>query len=328
MLRSAYYEYNYPMRILRGLPFLLLLLPLLLPGRGSANAQAQDYEYFDETGHNVQGEFLQFYQQASNPTLIYGYPVTEEFTASEGLQIQYFQRARFELHPGLEEGRRVVATDLGVALYSPSNPLNIYNPLGCRYYSETGYSICFEFWEFFDANGGVEQFGLPISPFEYRQDTIVQYFQKARFEWQPWLPPGQRVVLADLGRIYFDRLGEDPGLLAPVKPLNASMQPAVLSLRVKAFVQKAVTLPQDEQTIYIVVHDQRGQGLAGAACLTRLEWPDGHLDVADARTDSHGVARLQFSFNSRMQGSLISAEVSCGYQDLESTTRASFRIWY
>lgn len=316
------------MRTLRGLPVLLLLLPLLFLSRGPAAAQSQDYEYFDQTGHNVQGEFLQFYRQAANPTLVYGYPVTEAFTAPDGLQIQYFQRARFELHPGLEAGHRILASALGSALYSPSNPLNIYNPLGCRYFSETGYSICFEFWEFFDANGGVEQFGLPISPFEYRQDTIVQYFQKARFEWQPGRQPGQRVVISDLGRIYFDNLGEDPGLLSPVKPLNASMQPAVLSMRVNAFVQKAVTLPQDQQTIYIAVQDQRGQALADAACLTRLQWPDGHLDVASARTDSHGVARLQFAFKSQLQGNLISADVSCGYQDLEASTRTSFRIWY
>lgn len=316
------------MRILRRALGLILLLALLLGGRGSAFAQSQGYEYFDQTGHNVQGEFLKFYRQASNPTLLYGYPVTEEFTDREGLRVQYFQRARFELHPELDAGRRVVPTLLGVALYSPSNQLNIYSPFACRLFSETGYPVCFEFLEFFDANGGVEQFGLPISPFEYRQDTIVQYFQKARLEWQPWRSPGQRVVITDLGRIYFDRLREDPGLLPPVKPLNASTQPLVLAVRVNAFVQKAVTLAQDEQTIYIVVHDQRGQPLADTACTTQLEWPDGHRDSAASRTDSRGVARLQFSFNSQLQGNLISAEVTCGYDTLQGISRTSFRIWY
>lgn len=316
------------MRTIRPLLGLALLLALLLMSLGSADAQSPDHEYFDQTGHNVQGEFLKFYQQAPNPTLVFGYPVTEEFSGPDGLLVQYFQRARFEYHPEMEPGRRVTASDLGTALYSPSNQLNIYSPFACQNFPETGYPVCFEFWEFFKTNGGVERFGLPISPFEYRQDTIVQYFQKARFEWQPSRQPGQRVVLTDMGRIYFDRLGEDPGLLPPIKPLNASTQPLVLSVHVNVFAQKAVTLAQDEQTLYIVVRDQRGQALADTDCTTTLNWPDGHRDTAASRTDSNGAARLQFSFTSQLQGNLIPAEVACAYDGLEGTTRTSFRIWY
>jgi hypothetical protein len=316
------------MRTLRWILGLLLAFSLLLVSGVNGRAQSQDYEYFDQTGHNVQGEFLQFYRQAVNPILIYGYPITEEFSRPDGLLVQYFQRARFEFHPELAEGQRVVLTALGAALYSPSNPVNINSTFACRYFSETGYSVCFEFWEFFDAHGGAMQFGLPVSPFEYHQDTIVQYFQKARLEWQPWKQAGQRVVITDLGRIYFDRLREDPGLLPPVKPLNASIRPLVLSLHVNAFVQKAVTLSQDQQTIFIVVRDQRGQSLPNIDCATDLMWPDGHRDSARSRTDSHGVALLQFSFKSQLQGNLISAEVTCGYNDLQDSSRTSFRIWY
>ena len=61
---------------------------------------------------------------------------------------------------------------------------------------------------------------------------IVQYFEKARMEWQPWSENGRRVVIADLGRIYFDKMGEDPGLLQPTPPISADTAPLVLSLQV------------------------------------------------------------------------------------------------
>ncbi len=316
------------MRTLARLLGLLAAIGLMLLTRLPVDAQSPDYEYFDQTGHNVQGEFLQFYRQALNPTQLYGYPVTEEFTRPDGERVQYFQRARFEFHPDATAGQRVSLTPLGTELYRPSNPVNIYSPFACRYYAETGYSVCFEFLEFFDANGGLVQFGLPVSPFQYQQDTIVQYFQNGRLEWQPWRPAGQRVVITDLGRMYFDRLREDPGLLPPVKPLNADIKPIVLSMHVSAFVQKAVTVPEDQQTIFIVVRDQRGQGIGDTDCTTDLRWPDGHSDSAYSRTDTHGVAVLQFHFKSQLQGNLISAEVTCGYNGLQSTTRTSFRIWY
>jgi hypothetical protein len=307
---------------------LFLALSLLLSMSIAAHAQALDYEYFDQTGHNVQGEFLRFYRQASNPLLLYGYPITEEFARSDGLRVQYFQRARFEYHPELPEGQRVVLTSLGTALYAPANPVNTYSPLACRYFEQTGYSVCYEFYEFFETNGGIPQFGLPISPFEYHDGTLVQYFEKTRLEWQPWREPGQRVVVTDLGRIFFDRAGEDPNLMPPSQPLNAVIQPAVLSLHVRAFVLKAVTLPNDQQTIYIIARDQRGLALADADCTTRLHWPEGRSDTVLSRTDHNGVATLPFAFNTPTQGELVLAEISCSYRNLSAGTATSFRIWY
>ncbi len=47
---------------------------------------------------------------------VYGYPITEQFVGREGRLVQYFQRARFELHPELTAGLRVQLTPLGRAL--------------------------------------------------------------------------------------------------------------------------------------------------------------------------------------------------------------------
>ncbi|MGE5251553.1 MAG: hypothetical protein ACM3QS_15230 [Bacteroidota bacterium] len=316
------------MRALRRFSALLLAFSVLSFTWLPSHAQTGDFQYFDQTGHNVHGEFLQFYRHAEDPTLLYGYPITEEYTRPDGLDVQYFQRARFELHSDLPAGQRVVLTRLGRDMYVPSTQVNIYSPLACRYYAETGYSVCFEFWDFFQAHGGVEQFGLPISPFEYRQETLVQYFEYARLEWQPWRQAGQRVVIADLGRIYFDKLGEDPGLLPPLPPLNADIQPLVLSMQVHAFVSKAIALPDDSQTVYVVVRDQRGQAISGADCTSAIRWPDARNEPLSAQTDREGVARLPFAFSAQPPGRLVYADVICSYRGVTGATRASFRIWY
>ncbi len=305
----------------------LLVLCLFLAPMGTVHAQTQDFEFFDETGHNVQGEFLTFYRLAANPTLLYGYPITEEFVRADGLRVQYFQRARFEYHPDLPEGQRVTLTPLGREIYVSSLPLNFNNPFACRTF-DNGFSVCFAFLEFFDAHGGLAQFGQPVSPFEFQDNMIVQYFENARIEWQPMRENGQRVVVTDLGRIYFDRLGEDPGLLPPVQPLSASTQPLVLSLQVRAFVEKAVALSNDLQTIYIAVQDQSTQPISGAACTTVVRWPDQHTDSSVNPTNQNGLAVVALSFSNQPQGEVIYVDVSCEFNGNVGTTSTSFRIWY
>ncbi len=58
--------------------------------------------YFRETGHNLGGRFLEYWQQ-NGELAQFGYPLTEEVeeTLENGQTylVQYFERARFELHP-------------------------------------------------------------------------------------------------------------------------------------------------------------------------------------------------------------------------------------
>jgi hypothetical protein len=57
--------------------------------------QSSDQLYVPETKHWIRGDFLRFYQNASDPLLLFGYPITDEFVDPEtGLQTQYFQRAQ------------------------------------------------------------------------------------------------------------------------------------------------------------------------------------------------------------------------------------------
>lgn len=219
-------------------------------------------------------------------------------------------------------------TSLGSETYTAtSEPLKVNNSFACRTYSETGFSVCLAFLEFFDQHGGAAQFGYPISGFEYHENKLVQYFEKARLEWQPWKIEGQRVVVSDLGRIYFDKLREDPALLRQVQPLDNTIQ-AVTRLHVRAFVLKAVTLAADSQQVFIIAQDQALRPLANANCITSIHWANGHTDSNTISTNANGVGLAAFSFKNQPQGSLIKIDVACTASDQSENTKTSFRIWY
>lgn len=303
----------------------MIILPLSLSGH--VRAQTVESRYFSETGHNVFGDFLAFYQGNPAAEYIFGYPITEQIPSRDGMTVQYFQRARFELHPGQPEGQRVTLTALGRETYVSKGGIEVGNSFSCRLYHETGFSVCFAFLEFYEDNGGAAQFGFPISNFENHDSKIVQYFERARLEWQPWRPDGFRVVISDLGRTYFDQLGEDPALLQPAGPINNAPR-VITELRVRAFVLKAVTLSSDNQTFFVIVQDQNLQPISNAACTAVVNWHNGARDSSSLFSDRNGIGIYSLQFSDQEKGSLVSVEVTCAHDGLTGSTITAFRIWY
>jgi len=308
---------------------IFLLLISWLP----VQAQASDIEYFAETGHNVRGDFLRYYKSVANPIIVFGYPITEQFTSKDGNTVQYFQRARFELTS--DPLKKVKLTPLGSRTYKSEKQLVINNPLACRTYSQTGYSVCYAFREFFDQNGGVAQFGYPISPFEFRNGQIVQYFENARFEWRPELSEGERTGVTSLGRIYFDQVGEDPASLNSVPRGVGGIDPnlqIVLNLQVRAFPAKAVTTSSDRQTIYVLVQDQNLQPVPGATGIAAIRLPGGETWSQEFSVNDKGVGTFEFSFQKQPNGQLVYLDIFVSYstpnETLQGKTTTSFRIWY
>lgn len=62
-----------------------------------------DTMYFSETKHNLSGKFLQFWLKRGGLP-VFGYPISEPIDEpgadGQPLRVQYFERARFEYHPG------------------------------------------------------------------------------------------------------------------------------------------------------------------------------------------------------------------------------------
>jgi hypothetical protein len=279
----------------------------------SCNVQNPPHgNYFSETGHFVEGEFLRFYNNAPNPELVYGYPITSQFTSRDGKTAQYFQRARFELVTDAQGNEAVRLTPIGAALHQPIAQLEPQNPAACE--SISGYQVCYDFLEFYRTNGGAAQFGNPVSNAEEQSAIYIQYFENARFEWRAQGTPS-RVEISQLGQSYFDRLGEDRSQLIPPQPLDA-------------FIARPITRSSGEQTVAVFARDQNARGISGAKVNFSVQLPDGNTQTFSALTDSNGIARISFGFINQPPGELVSIDIRVEAGGKTSQTRISFRIWY
>jgi hypothetical protein len=187
------------------------------------------FAYFPETGHNIGLKIKRFYDSHGGLD-IFGLPLTEEFD-EDGLRVQYFERARFELHPELPPEFYVSLTLLGRHFTEGrGEPAFVWlaaGPGGDRtFFPESGHSLGGAFRGFWQGRGGLAAFGYPISeelPEVNPQDGntyTVQYFERARFEYHPEnVGTPYEVLLGQLGRQF---LNERPGALAltpPAQPL-------------------------------------------------------------------------------------------------------------
>ncbi len=197
------------MRIPRLVP--LLVLTGLLSGLSAVAprpAAAQAERCFAETGVCVQGRFLDYWQQHGG-LAVNGYPLGAERREllEDGVEytVQYFERVRLEYHPEHAAPADVLLGQFGRrilrgAMY-PAAPLP-----GQRFVPETGHNLGGEFLAYWEAHGGLAQFGLPLSEeigaiLEDRGQYTVQYFERARFEHHPeQADPAQRVQLGQFGR--------------------------------------------------------------------------------------------------------------------------------
>jgi hypothetical protein len=298
-------------------------------GWQQVQAQVESTRYFPETGHWVTDEFLLKYESIPNPTLLYGAPITEAFEVTFGTKVQYFEKVRFELDPTLPSGIQVKLSPLGEYLYQEGRKLGLStNSPACRSFAETRQSVCYAFLNFFDANGGISQFGYPISGFEEHDGRYVQYFQKARFEWHPENPPGKWVTVSNLGLRYFYHHEEDLKLLSPVLEGDNIPDVSVLRLRTKTFVSSSVLPSGETQTIYVIVQDQNFKPVPGAKVEFNVTLPDGNTkEYRTSNTNSAGVSMLDFSVGTASKG-ITNVDVFAYYNTLEGRTRTSFYIWW
>jgi hypothetical protein len=163
--------------------------------------------YFPQTQHNLGGGFLEYWR-AHGGLPIFGYPMTEEFSEG-GYTVQYFERNRFEYHPEYAgTPYSVLLGRLGATMTEgrvfPTIPAFPETP-GHVYMSPTQHSLNSGFLSYWRGHGGLAQFGYPlseetpeVSPTDGKTYT-VQYFERARFEYHPELPPTYSVSLGLLG---------------------------------------------------------------------------------------------------------------------------------
>jgi hypothetical protein len=320
--------YNTCMNKVRVVVIIALLLLAAAARVGTTAAQSDGSRYFPETGHWVSGDFLVAYEKASDPIKIYGYPITGVIdNPTTNRKVQYFQRAHFELHPENPPELRVEMTHLGEIMYKAGDALPVpQNQPACRHFSETNRHVCYAFLDFFDNNGGIAQFGYPISDIELRNERLAQCFQMACFEWHPELPSGQRVTLMDLGRLYFEARKENPKELLPDR--ENYIPKTTLRLQVRAFPDKAVISRSNEQTIHVIVQDQNLLPITNAQVALTIHSENGEdISYSMPETDGYGTTSMSFPVDQNGFG-LVKVTVTVNYDIFEVQTRTSYRLWW
>ncbi len=184
-----------------------------------------DRLYVSETQHFMSTGFKSYWQTHGGPSL-FGFPLTEEFfekdPASDGdIIVQYFERVKLEYRGSLPEGERISLGRLGVELTESRQfaPVAAFTSSDDRlYFPETQHSLASGFKQFWDANGGLASFGFPISEEFQENGRTVQYFERARFEFNPDGADTQsKVILGLLGREALQQKG-----WLPAPPLDTT----------------------------------------------------------------------------------------------------------
>jgi hypothetical protein len=187
-----------------------------------ANAQTSE-RCFAETGYCISGRIREFWEQ-NGGLPVFGFPIgpqKAEDIEGKTLQVQWFERNRLELHPENPRPYDVLLGRLGAdRLAQQGRDWNSFAKGGavdgCRFFAETGHSVCGEIlraWRAsgleFDGQAGTSEaeslalFGLPLSSPQVEETPsgtyTVQWFERARFEIHPENAAPYNVLLGLLG---------------------------------------------------------------------------------------------------------------------------------
>jgi hypothetical protein len=161
---------------------------------------------FAETGFCVRGRFLTHWTTFGG-LAINGYPISDEFVQvledGKRYTVQYFERSRLEYHPENVYPYEVLLGQFG-RRFHPADPPVARQP-GGLYFTETGHNLRGRFATYWEANGGLAQFGYPLTEefterLEDGRTYTVQYFERARFEYHPENAAPHQVLLGQFGR--------------------------------------------------------------------------------------------------------------------------------
>jgi hypothetical protein len=214
-----------PVRML--LCCVLLALTIVMP----ANAQEARL-CFDVPGivDCIEGSFL-FYWKQNGGLAVFGYPISparmeRNEDTNRYHETQWFERARFEWHFENPSPYGVALGRLGAyrldllgrdpeGLFADATP----DP-GCAMFSvgSQQQAVCGQFLTFWQQHGlnldgrpgvtfaeSMALFGLPLSGARMEANpngdwVLTQWFERARLELHPYLPPGSQVLVGLLGR--------------------------------------------------------------------------------------------------------------------------------
>lgn len=293
-------------RLVYSLILLALLVSLPVP---SARAKP-DAEYVATTGQWLADPFLDVWRSTPNVLRTIGYPLSAPFlqmSEERGryLRVQYFERAVLEEHVDAGGTTEVLGRLLGNELALSRRTEVPFRPAKqqpkAHWDAVTSHNIAATpapFRAFWEANGGLQVFGRPISEQfeEAGEDGVprwVQYFERQRMEWHPDLASsGFAVQLGRLGDEHRRRHPEqvDSRAFAPRSPELSPLD------RIEFGINTALFYADRDRALELV----RGAGLGWVR--QQIHWKDhqssdrtivwGELDSIVGAAERRGIKLL------------------------------------
>ena len=255
---------------------------------------------FQETNQCISGRFLAYWD-AHGSLPINGFPLTGERleTLEDGKQytVQWFERVRMEYHPENAAPNDVLLGQFGRRIH-PADPPVAQKPAH-SFFPQTGHNMPLDFFDFWDRNGGVSQFGFPLTEefteqLEDGKSYTVQYTERARFERHPENGLTNPILLGQFGRRLLNGGGPSP---APTPAPSSSPVPST-SPAPQPGAQITITPRQGpNETLFVVT----GVGFTkNATYYLRIASHDGSrqitFDDPSMASDEDGVVLAGFSF--------------------------------
>lgn len=110
---------------------------------------------------------------------------------------------------------------------------------------------------------------------------------------------------------------------------KAASNSSIKSLKVHAYPEKAVNSMVGEQSIIVIVQDQKLFPVPNAQVSLEIRLPFGQESrfIIPSLTDMNGLTQFAFSYNSKEIG-IVEIDVIVVHEKLRAETSTSFRIWY
>jgi hypothetical protein len=250
----------------------------------------------------VRGDFLSFYNANPRAAEQIGLPLTEEFPQqfADGtiLRVQYFERARIEYHPQLPPNTRMQLGAVVPQMLAGRNIPRLSNVTSTpnrAFFPETGHTLSSGFLNYWQANGGLPVFGLPLTEEMGEDGVTVQYFERARFEYHTDLEGTPYAVqLSPIGYMSLKSQGFQLPLGAHVR-FNPPALREGHTVAVEIEVPAGITVTGEYQgRPLFFVHDRqrnRAWSLIGAVAFQDLGPRSIQLNLRDARSTGRFVTR-------------------------------------
>lgn len=274
------------------------------------------------TGFVVRGLFNDFYNSVDDPLLIFGYPISNEFTDNFGNRAQFFQKAKFILR---KNAKNVELVNLGFIFLDKGEPVSLdLQSATCRQMENPGigqFAVCHAFLNFYERHDGEWLFGKPLAPVTLSNGRLVQYFDNVCMEYVPDDPLREYIHLRDLGSLQMRR--DSPPEMSPGISANPRLA------QVRAFVSDAIVEAGSQQTLYVVVQDSFSRPIPQAMAQAVVVYADGRTERLDlSNSDADGISKFSFQVTDGEPRQAVTILVRVTHRGSVQETSTWFRIWW